>query len=157
MSIRHIILIPFLIVFASLANAQTSTTKVYNNKENMPSNTLPAHKWWNLLHYTIDITPDYNTRFITGTNSIKFIALQTGNEMHIDLYDPMRITSITWKNSPVEFKKVKDTYIITFPEFLKKAEQKLLRFILKVIRRLPLTLRLIMAGYGQRIKKEDLG
>lgn len=119
MSIRHIIFIPCLIMFASLANAQTSTAKVYRNKENMPSNTLPAHKWWNLLHYTIDITPDYNTRFITGTNSIKFTALQTGNEMHIDLYDPMHITAITWKSSPIEFKKVKDTYIITFPEFLK--------------------------------------
>lgn len=111
-----------MIVFGTAGNAQTFSTKTRRNKENIPPNISQAYRWWNLLHYTINITPDYNKKFISGTNSITFYALQTGKAMQIDLQQPMLITAINWKNSPVAFKKEKEGYIINFPKEISKGK-----------------------------------
>jgi len=111
-----------IIIFSPLIYAQTLSKKTLVSNETIPGNTMPAYKWWNLLRYTIDIVPDYNTRFISGTNSIEFSVLQTGKIMQIELKEPMAITAISWRNSPVAFKKEDNAYIITFPQNITKGE-----------------------------------
>lgn len=103
-------------------HAQTGASKVNNNKKQIPVNTSKERYWWNLLHYTIAITPDLSKKFISGTNNVTFAALQTGNTIQIDLQDPMRITSITWKNLRLPYTRKKDAYFITFPRTVKKGE-----------------------------------
>src|SRR4030095_4062297 len=110
------------IIFSPLIFAQIILKKTQVSKETIPNNTIPAYKWWNLLHYTIDMAPDYNTRFISGTNSIEFSALQTGKVMQIELKEPMVITNIIWQNASISFKKEKNAYIITFPQNITKGK-----------------------------------
>src|SRR5688500_10225587 len=97
MQIRTFSFLIFLLISISI-HAQTATSNINNNKKQISINTSKERVWWNLLHYTIAITPDLNKKFISGTNKVTFIALQPGNIIQIDLQDPMRITSITWKN-----------------------------------------------------------
>ena len=113
MNLRQAIITSLFIIFS---------TQIFAQAETVPANIIAAYKWWNLLHYTIDITPDYSKRSINGTNSIEFTALQTGRIMQIDLQEPMIITSVTWKNSPLAFKKERNAYIITFPENIVKGK-----------------------------------
>ena len=122
MNIRDIIFIILLIAFAFAGNTQTISTKTGLNNENIPPNISQAYRWWNLLHYTINITPDYNKKFITGTNSITFYAIQTGGSVKIDLQQPMLITAVNWKNSPVAFKREKQGYIISFPNEIREGK-----------------------------------
>jgi aminopeptidase N len=116
MNLKKITLASFFLVFSTLILGQTISWKTQANKESAPVNTILAYKWWNLLLYAIDITPDYNRKFINGTNSITFSALKTGRVMQIDLQEPMVISNIIWNNLSVAFKKEGNAYIITFPK-----------------------------------------
>jgi aminopeptidase N len=113
--LKTVFIVAHIFFVSVLSKAQYST-------ENIPANTLPAYKWWNLLHYTISITPDYKTKFISGTNSITFCALQAGKTMQIDLQQPMAITAITYKNQNLAFTKKENAYIISFPKNINKGE-----------------------------------
>ena len=97
-------------------------SKAQSAKENMPAGTIQQYKWWNLLHYTIDIIPDYNSKFLTGTNQIQFIALHAGKVLQIDLQQPMSITDITWNNKSIKFRRDEDAYFVTFPQNIQKGE-----------------------------------
>lgn len=101
----------FHVLYISHAIAQQTAT----TKEQPPANIRPEHTWWNLLQYTISVTPDYNNQFIRGSNAISFVALKAGNVMRIDLQEPMAITKVTWRNAPISFKKEKNACLVTFP------------------------------------------
>ncbi len=86
-------------------------------------NTLsPGRSWWNVLYYTLKITPDCNKKFIAGSNDIKFQVLQPGKLMQIDLQQPMLITSFTWHNASLQFERKGNAYFINFPEDLPKGK-----------------------------------
>lgn len=77
----------------------------------------PEQSWWNLLHYTISIEPNYQQKFIRGTNQVKLVALKNGSRVQIDLKEPLRITKVSWKNTTLSWKKKKNgQYIIRFPK-----------------------------------------
>ena len=102
---------------------QTPSTKKQSNKETAPGNIRQEQEWWNLLYYKIDITPDYGRKYITGTNIITFSALQSDTILQIDLQDPMRITSVWWKNKNLIFKHSKEnSYLVIFPTVIKAGE-----------------------------------
>lgn len=104
---------------------QTLSTKKLNNKEIPPASIRQEQKWWNLLYYKIDITPDYGRKYISGTNSITFSALQSDTILQIDLQAPMRITSVKWKDKSLVFKHSKeDTYLVIFPTVIKAGEKQ---------------------------------
>jgi len=46
----------FLSIFV---HGQILSTKKQGNKETAPGSIRQEQKWWNLLYYKIDITPDY--------------------------------------------------------------------------------------------------
>ena len=102
---------------------QTISKKAAHSKESIPFNIQKERTWWNLLHYTIAITPDYNQKFIKGTNRLKFAVLRTDRTLQIDLQEPMRITGVDWENKTLAIEqKQKDAYLITFPRELKVGE-----------------------------------
>jgi aminopeptidase N len=106
-------------------HGQTLPTKKQSNKETAPGSIRQEQKWWNLLYYKIDITPDFGRKYITGTNSVTFSALQSDTILQIDLQAPMRITSVRWKDKSLVFKHSKeDTYLVIFPTVIKAGEQQ---------------------------------
>lgn len=107
-------------VYAGIA--QTAAQHLQSAKENLPPNTSAERKWWNVLHYDISITPDYNRKFVSGTNSIRFSTLQTGAVMQVDLQEPMTITDVSWLNKPLKFYRRNNAYFISFPNALRKDE-----------------------------------
>jgi aminopeptidase N len=123
MKIQQLNLSTLALLFSIFVHGQTHSISGLPNKENIPVNIRQEHRWWNLLHYNIAITPDYKRKYIRGTNSITFSAQQTGKTMEIDLQEPMRITRITWENKNLVVKKSeKNTYHITFPSAIKAGE-----------------------------------
>jgi aminopeptidase N len=120
--IKHSCIVIMLMCLEHTCIAQTVLQKSQLGKENMPSNTLPERKWWNVLHYAIDVTPNYNKKFITGTNSITFRTLQSGRVMQIDLQQPMDITKIIWLNKQLKFSRHGNAYLVSFPKALNKNE-----------------------------------
>ncbi len=108
-----------------LADGQTLLKKNQGNKEIAPASIRQEKKWWNLLHYDVDVLPDLNKKFISGTNRMTFLALQADSILQIDLQKPMRITGIRWKGKSLLFKHENDdAYIVTFPTVIKAGEKQ---------------------------------
>ena len=111
-------------LFSFSAKGQTPSGSLPSSKEEMPSNTAEEYAWWNLLHYAIAVTPDYQGKSISGTNLITFVAIQDGQTLRIDLQEPMILTQATWKQQPLSIvKKEKNIYIIQCPREIKAGEQ----------------------------------
>ncbi len=124
MSIKQLKLVLSGLFLSIFVHGQILSTKKKDNKETAPGSVRQEQKWWNLLYYNIIITPDYGRKYITGTNSITFSALQSGTILQIDLQEPMRITSVKWKDKNLVFKRSKeDSYLVTFPTVIKAGEK----------------------------------
>lgn len=97
----------------------------------VPPASLPAtYKWWNLLHYSISIQPDYTNKFLRGTNEIKFSSITAGRSLVLLLQDPMRIVSVTWKGQSLEFAKEGDArYTISFPHLIEAGGEETIRVV----------------------------
>jgi len=76
----------------------------------------PERSWWDVLHYGITVSPDYNTKTIAGTVQLKIKAIATGQRLQIDLQEPMQldraIVNVT-KLTPIREGNV---YYLTLPE-----------------------------------------
>ncbi len=122
---KHFKIILFGLLLCAFADGQQRSANGKNNSENAPSKIKQEQKWWNLLHYKIDISPDYARKYIIGTNNITFSALQSDTILQIDLQNPMRITSVRWKDKSLVFKYIKeDAYLVIFPTVIKAGEKQ---------------------------------
>lgn len=74
---------------------------------------------WNVLHYTISVTPDYNKKFISGSNDIRFMVVKDFQKMQIDLQEPMEIVKASWKGRTIPFSREGNAFHLTFPQKLK--------------------------------------
>jgi aminopeptidase N len=77
-------------------------------------------EWWDIQHFEIDLKPDYNRKFISGTNTIQFKVLRAGQQMKIDLFQPMNILRVLWRNQSLPFHREENAYLIEFPSPLHK-------------------------------------
>ncbi|SHN45132.1 M1 family metallopeptidase [Chitinophaga sp. CF418] len=129
MKVRYLLLT----AIVSLCTLPVNSQRVSNgDKENMPANTPQELRWWNLLNYSIDVTPDYEKKYISGSNNISFAVINAGKVMQISLQEPMIITSITWKKKRLLFeKKLKSIYLITFPQDLKAGDKQMISVAFK--------------------------
>lgn len=120
--IKCMLFTTFFLLCAMVAGSQTMPAV---GKEAIPADVSLEYSWWNLLKYTIDITPNYGRKYISGHNNISFGVINAGKVMRISLQEPMKITAVTWKEKHLPFeKKGKDAYLITFPEELRAGEKQ---------------------------------
>ncbi len=84
---------------------------------------------WDVLHYDITVTPNIQTKSISGITKITF--LDSGvTSMQIDLQDPLIIDKILQDNKTITFTKEGNVYWITLaPNHLKKTNKKSSPFI----------------------------
>lgn len=56
--------------------------------------------WWNVLHYNINVTPDYDSKTIKGKTTIQYKILpdQRSDYLQIDLQKPLMIDSLFYDN-----------------------------------------------------------
>lgn len=103
----------------------------FTQQDSLRGTITPERAWWNVVHYNIQVTPDYNTKTIRGWNQIAFDVTSDGNnrKMQIDLQEPMEIDSIVFNKKRIQdFKRSGNVYIIDFGGFnfipAKKALEK---------------------------------
>ena len=77
----------------------------YTKDEYLRGSITPEREWWDLNYYHLDIEVDLETRFISGTNTIRYKVLLERDVMQIDLQPPMKIDKITQNGKELAFKK----------------------------------------------------
>jgi aminopeptidase N len=82
--------------------------------------------WWDVLHYSIAVTPDFDKRTIKGKVDIQFKVLRPGKRMQIDLQDPMLLTKAYLGDTKLSYTRDGNVYYLDIPVNLAKGStQKL--------------------------------
>ncbi len=95
-------------------------TKPFNHADTLRGSITPERAWWDVLHYSILVTPDFNKKSINGKVDIRFKVLASGNRMQIDLQEPMELTKAYCGNQSLKYERQGNVYYISFPTNLKK-------------------------------------
>lgn len=102
------LLFVFSILFAQCGSAQQSDKK-FDRQDTLRGSVNRERAWWNVLHYNINITPDYNSKSIKGSNKITFQDMG-GYTMQIDLQEPMVLDSAVFEKTTVKMKREGNVY-----------------------------------------------
>ena len=91
----------FLLTSYSLLNVQCSAQPLNQKQKFTHQDTLrgsigPEREWWDVLHYDVHVTPDYNAKSITGETTIQYKVVKDkySDYLQIDLQQPLKIDTI---------------------------------------------------------------
>lgn len=82
---------------------------------------------YDVLLYDLDIKIEIDNKFISGSNTIKFLATTDFQKLQIDLFENMKIEKIEFKDQNLKFIREYNAVFITFPEEIKKGSVQILK------------------------------
>ena len=112
-----VVLSSFLVLAALQTTAQPLNQKVkFTEQDTLRGSVGVERGWWDVTHYQISVTPDYNNKFIAGQNTISFKVTKggIGKKMQIDLQEPMNIDSVLFKGKKLNFTRNGNAFSIDF-------------------------------------------
>ena len=83
-------------------------------KDSLKGSLTPERIWWDVMKYSLDITPDISNRKIKGCNQIDFKVINESGKMQIDLLYPMKIDSVIFDNKQLKFERTQNLYYLNF-------------------------------------------
>jgi len=88
-----------IVLFSILATAKLCSAQ-YTHQDTLRGSIGPERAWWDVLHYDLSVTPDYNTKSIVGKTTIQYKVLpgQKSDYLQIDLQQPLKIDTIFYDN-----------------------------------------------------------
>lgn len=124
---RQVRLLVYLPLFFScvITQAQPLNKKEkFTREDTLRGSNGPGRDWWDVKHYSINITPDYQQKRLSGKVEILYTVKEDiiGRHMQIDLQQPMQIDSIQGlTGTKLSFHREGNVYFIDFGK--KKQEQ----------------------------------
>jgi aminopeptidase N len=128
----------FLVVFiaagTSGCNAQPLSQKdKFTYGDTLRGTITPERAWWDVLRYDIDVSPDYNSKSISGRVTMTFKTIKAGQTvMQIDLQSPMKIKNVILNenisipaSSIIVNEKAPNVYLIKLPATALNSSNKL--------------------------------
>jgi len=101
----------------SNVRAQTETI---TRQETLRGSVTPEREWWDVLHYHLKVEFLPVTKRLSGSNTITFKTLKSGNKMQIDLQPPLSITKITHGSAQLKFEREGNVNWVMFDKALPK-------------------------------------
>jgi aminopeptidase N len=96
--------------FSFFANAQLGADKkAFTHQDTLRGTLNKERNWWNVLKYDITVTPDYETKTISGKNEMSFFD-NGGKTMQIDLQQPMNLDSAVYEGKSISFNREGNVY-----------------------------------------------
>jgi aminopeptidase N len=91
----------FLITSYSLLNVQCTAQPLnqkgkFTHQDTLRGTIGPEREWWDVLHYDVHVTPDYDAKSITGETTIQYKVVKDNysDYLQIDLQQPLKIDTI---------------------------------------------------------------
>ncbi|KAA3620709.1 MAG: M1 family peptidase [Flavobacterium sp.] len=106
-----------LLLFTGLGISQNVT-----RTDSIFGSITPQRAWWDLKHYNLDVSVFPDRREISGTNTITYTALDTGDELQLDLQSPMKLLNATQDGDNLEIRKDGMFHYIQLKKKQKKGE-----------------------------------
>lgn len=110
-----------------MAQAQLGADKeVFTKADTLRGSLNENRTWWDVLYYSIGVTPDFTQKTIKGKVDISFKVLRPGKTMQIDLQEPMQLTKAYLGDTKLVYKREGNVYWIDIPmNLVKGSTQKL--------------------------------
>ncbi len=88
-------LFAFFILNVAIAQPLNKKTQ-FTHQDTLRGTIGPERSWWDVLHYDINVTPDYNKESISGKTIIQYKVVQENHSpyMQIDLQQPLTIDEL---------------------------------------------------------------
>ena len=123
-------IIYFFLLSMALSAQPFKKQTVYSHADTLRGTYGPGRDWWDALKYDLHVTFDIPDSTLTGYNIIQFKVLKKGEEMQIDLQEPMILDSISlqygskikeerqhnYRPGINHIRKDGNAYFITFPK-----------------------------------------
>jgi aminopeptidase N len=96
MSLRFLSVLPlFFIAVSCMAQPLNQKVKL-TRQDSLRGSLNPERTWWDVLHYDVNVVPDYASKSILGKTNIRYKIIQNGRTdyMQIDLQQPLTIDSL---------------------------------------------------------------
>ena len=99
--LKPVLIINYLLLITTCLSAQPFGQKQkFTHQDTLRGSIGSGRDWWDVRTYTIEVTPDYNSKTISGEVWISFRAKSGTNKiMQIDLQEPLVIDSIFSHNN----------------------------------------------------------
>jgi aminopeptidase N len=95
-----------LLAFPFGGSAQQIQNKtVFTHADTLGGSDNAQRNWWNVLHYSITVNPDFESKSIQGKTTIQYAVVKPVTTMQIDLQEPLIVDSIFFHNKNWEFKR----------------------------------------------------
>jgi aminopeptidase N len=126
-----VFIVSVLVCSTSSCSAQPLSNKHHFTRQDTLRGTItPERAWWNVLQYSINVTPDYAAKTIKGNTTIQFKVLQPGSKMQIDLQEPLTIDNIFLVTTAAEKKSLSfvrdgNAWFVTVPGFAAGSTQSI--------------------------------
>lgn len=91
----------------------------FTKADTLRGSITPERAWWDVLHYSITVKPDYVLKTLSGSNVIRYKVISNvhPNIMQIDLQDSLLIDSILFNQAKkLHFKKEGNAWFVAVPE-----------------------------------------
>ncbi len=96
----------------------------YTKQDTLFGSNTPQRSWWDVQHYDISVTPDFDTKTIKGKNTISYIVIadKHSDYLQFDLQKPMQVDSIYYNGKlyinypPKPYYNDGDHYFVPLPQ-----------------------------------------
>ena len=109
----------------------TGQRPVYTQADSLRGSIGTGRDWWDLKKYDINVTPDINSKTISGYTDISFTVTIPGSQtMQVDLQQPMqidRIEDLSTTRQNISFKRSGNVYWLNFPNTFKASQDHKIR------------------------------
>lgn len=104
-----------------IASAQLGENKdEFTRADTLRGSLNENRTWWDVLHYSIAVTPDFDKRTIKGKVDLLFKVLRPGKRMQIDLQEPLLLTKAYLGDTKLNYTRDGNLYYIEIPVNLAK-------------------------------------
>ncbi|SDX50792.1 Peptidase family M1 [Hydrobacter penzbergensis] len=127
---KFLFMIGLFTVISMQAQTPLSSKEVFTRADTLRGSITPERAWWDVLHYTIGVTPDFLSKYIEGKTEIRFKVLAPGKTMQIDLQEPMQLSkayTTAYKDLPL--RRDGNVYYVSFPKELKTGSVQTLTLV----------------------------
>lgn len=116
------ILLGLLILLAFTSKAQLNKKEVFTKADTLRGSLNENRDWWDVLHYEINVTPDFNNKSIKGIANLKALVLKkpSSNFVQLDLQQPLLISTVLMNDvKELSFTKEENVYLIALENEIK--------------------------------------
>lgn len=116
----RLVVLLFLVVKNSIGQLDFGWNKEFTKADTLRGTLTSLRTCYDVLLYDLDVRVDIDNKFISGSNTIKFLVKENFQKLQVDLTANMKIEKIEYNGHELHYTREFDAVFIDFPEIIKK-------------------------------------